>query len=203
MDISRSAAEFDMLPRCRSFVGDAVMAVRLDSVERAITEIKAGKPVIVIDGEDRENEGDLTFAAELATSEVLAFMVRYTSGFVCVALNAADADRLPPIFHNQDPHGPAYAVTVDMREGISTGISARDRALTIRALADPSPTPPRWLGTSLDPATSWLYVPRTAACCAVLGTPRLLSISPFWPDFIPRACGCAHRGRVLRVHLNF
>ena len=100
MDISRSAAEFDMLPRCRSFVGDAVMAVRLDSVERAITEIKAGKPVIVIDGEDRENEGDLTFAAELATSEVLAFMVRYTSGFVCVALNAADADRLdlPPIF---------------------------------------------------------------------------------------------------------
>ena len=58
------------------------MAVRLKSVERAITEIKAGKPVVVIDDEDRENEGDLTFAAELATSEVLAFMVRYTSGFV-------------------------------------------------------------------------------------------------------------------------
>jgi 3,4-dihydroxy 2-butanone 4-phosphate synthase / GTP cyclohydrolase II len=115
-------------------------AVHLDSVEQAIAEIKSGKPVIVIDDEDRENEGDLIFAAELATPELVAFMVRYTSGYICVPLTEADADRLdlPPMYHtNQDRRGTAYAVTVDAREGISTGISASDRAHTIRLLADP------------------------------------------------------------------
>jgi 3,4-dihydroxy 2-butanone 4-phosphate synthase/GTP cyclohydrolase II len=114
--------------------------VRLDSVEQAIAEIKSGKPVIVVDDEDRENEGDLIFAAELATPELVAFMVRYTSGYICVPLTEADADRLdlPPMYHtNQDRRGTAYAVTVDAREGISTGISASDRAHTIRLLADP------------------------------------------------------------------
>ncbi len=117
--------------------------IPLDSIERAITDIKSGKPVVVIDDEDRENEGDLIFAAELATPELLAFMVRYTSGYVCVSLTEADADRLdlPPMFHtNQDRRGTAYAVTVDAREGIDTGISATDRARTIRLLADPSST---------------------------------------------------------------
>jgi 3,4-dihydroxy 2-butanone 4-phosphate synthase/GTP cyclohydrolase II len=114
--------------------------VRLDTIERAIAEIKSGKPVIVIDDEDRENEGDLIFAAELATPELVAFMVRYTSGYICVPLTEADADRLdlPPMYHtNQDRRGTAYAVTVDAREGITTGISASDRAHTIRLLADP------------------------------------------------------------------
>jgi 3,4-dihydroxy 2-butanone 4-phosphate synthase/GTP cyclohydrolase II len=114
--------------------------VRLDTVERAIAEIKSGKPVIVVDDEDRENEGDLIFAAELATPELVAFMVRYTSGYICVPLTEADADRLelPPMYHtNQDRRGTAYAVTVDAREGITTGISASDRAHTIRLLADP------------------------------------------------------------------
>jgi 3,4-dihydroxy 2-butanone 4-phosphate synthase/GTP cyclohydrolase II len=114
--------------------------VRLDSVEQAIAEIKSGKPVVVVDDEDRENEGDLIFAAELATPELVAFMVRYTSGYICVPLTEADADRLelPPMYHtNQDRRGTAYAVTVDAREGVSTGISAGDRAHTIRMLADP------------------------------------------------------------------
>src|SRR5438093_12029652 len=115
-------------------------AIRLDSIERAIADIKSGKAVVVIDDEDRENEGDLIFAAELATPELLAFMVRYTSGYICVPLTEADADRLelPPMYHtNQDRRGTAYAVTVDAAEGISTGISAADRAHTIRLLADP------------------------------------------------------------------
>ena len=114
--------------------------VRLDTIERAIAEIKSGKPVIVIDDEDRENEGDLIFAAELATPELVAFMVRYTSGYICVPLTEADANRLdlPPMYHtNQDRRGTAYAVTVDAREGVTTGISASDRAHTIRMLADP------------------------------------------------------------------
>ena len=88
--------------------------VRLDTIERAIAEIKSGKPVVVIDDEDRENEGDLIFAAELATPEMIAFMVRYTSGYICVPLTEADAERLdlPPMYHtNQDRRGTAYAVT--------------------------------------------------------------------------------------------
>src|ERR1700710_1180711 len=117
------------------------MTVRLDSIERAILDIKSGKPVVVIDDEDRENEGDLIFAAELVTPELIAFMVRYTSGYICVPLSEANADRLdlPPMFRvNQDRRGTAYAVTVDAREGVSTGISASDRAHTIRLLADPA-----------------------------------------------------------------
>jgi 3,4-dihydroxy 2-butanone 4-phosphate synthase / GTP cyclohydrolase II len=111
----------------------------IEGVERAISDIAAGRPVIVVDDEDRENEGDLIFAAEKATPELLAFMVRYTSGYICVPLTEADCDRLdlPPMFHtNQDRRGTAYTVTVDAREGVSTGISAADRARTIRLLAD-------------------------------------------------------------------
>ncbi|MCW2538992.1 MAG: cyclohydrolase [Frankiales bacterium] len=116
---------------------------QLDSVERAIKEIAAGKAVVVVDDEDRENEGDLIFAAELVTPELVAFMVRYTSGYICVALSEGEADRLdlPPMFRvNQDRRGTAYAVTVDAREGITTGISATDRAHTIKLLADPETT---------------------------------------------------------------
>ena len=114
------------------------------SVERAIADIAAGKAVVVVDEEDRENEGDLIFAAEHATPELLAFMVRHTSGFVCVALTARDCDRLelPPMVHaNQDKHRTAYTVTVDARAGVGTGISATDRAHTIRLLAKPDSSP--------------------------------------------------------------
>ncbi|HET6392563.1 MAG TPA: bifunctional 3,4-dihydroxy-2-butanone-4-phosphate synthase/GTP cyclohydrolase II [Blastococcus sp.] len=110
---------------------------RLDTIETAIAAVKSGRPVVVIDDEDRENEGDLIFASELATPELVAFMVRYTSGYICVAVTEGDADRLdlPPMFRvNQDRHGTAYTVTVDAREGITTGISASDRATTIRTL---------------------------------------------------------------------
>jgi 3,4-dihydroxy 2-butanone 4-phosphate synthase/GTP cyclohydrolase II len=115
------------------------------SVERAIADIAAGKPVVVVDDADRENEGDLVFAAEMATPELVAFMVRYTSGYICVPLTEPDCDRLglPPMYHiNQDRRGTAYAVSVDAREGITTGISAYDRALTMRALAGPASTAP-------------------------------------------------------------
>ena len=110
-------------------------------IQEIVDDIRAGKMVIVCDDEDRENEGDLIFAAELATPELIAFMVRYTSGYICVPLTESDADRLdlPPMYHtNQDRRGTAFAITVDAREGISTGISAADRAHTIRMLADPS-----------------------------------------------------------------
>ncbi|MFC0107140.1 bifunctional 3,4-dihydroxy-2-butanone-4-phosphate synthase/GTP cyclohydrolase II [Kibdelosporangium aridum] len=116
----------------------------LNDIERAIKDIAEGRPVIVVDDEDRENEGDLIFAAEKATPELVAFMVRYTSGYICVPLTEADCDRLdlPPMFHtNQDRRGTAYTVTVDARDGVSTGISAADRAHTIRLLADQDSKP--------------------------------------------------------------
>jgi 3,4-dihydroxy 2-butanone 4-phosphate synthase/GTP cyclohydrolase II len=110
------------------------------NIDRAVADVAAGRPVIVVDDEDRENEGDLIFAAARATPELLAFTVRYTSGYICVALTGEDCDRLdlPPMYHtNQDKRGTAYTVTVDAREGVTTGISAADRARTIRLLADP------------------------------------------------------------------
>ncbi|HEY3006511.1 MAG TPA: bifunctional 3,4-dihydroxy-2-butanone-4-phosphate synthase/GTP cyclohydrolase II [Micromonosporaceae bacterium] len=119
-------------------------ASALSTIEDAIKAIAAGRPVVVVDDENRENEGDLIFAAEKATPELLAFMVRYTSGYICAPLTEADCDRLelPPMFHtNQDRRGTAYTVTVDAREGVSTGISAADRSRTIRLLADPATTP--------------------------------------------------------------
>src|SRR4051812_43854338 len=113
------------------------------SIERAVADIAVGKAVVVVDDEDRENEGDLIFAAELATPELMAFTVRYTSGYICAALSETDADRLdlPPMYYtNQERHGTAYAVTVDAREGVTTGISAADRAHTVRLLAGPETT---------------------------------------------------------------
>lgn len=115
----------------------------LDSVDQAIADIAAGKAVVVVDNEDRENEGDLIFAAELATPELVAFMVRYSSGYICAPLLPEDCERLnlPPMMAvNQDVRHTAYTVTVDLANG-STGISATSRCETIRALADPSSVP--------------------------------------------------------------
>lgn len=117
----------------------------LDTIESALADISAGKPVVVVDDEDRENEGDLIFPAQVATAELLAFMVRHSSGYICVPLTGDDCERLelPPAFHtNTDPRSTAYTVTVDARAGVTTGISAADRAHTIRLLgsADTHPS---------------------------------------------------------------
>lgn len=109
-------------------------------VRAALTALAAGEPVVVVDDADRENEGDLIFAAALATPELVAFTVRHTSGFVCVALPEETCDRLalPPMHHeNGDRYRTAYRVTVDLR-GTGTGISATSRAATIAALASPA-----------------------------------------------------------------
>ena len=118
--------------------------VRLDSVADAVEAIRAGKPVVVVDDEDRENEGDLIFAAQRATAETTGFMIRWTSGYICVAMRGPDLDRLglPPMtLVNEDKKGTAYAVTVDARDVKATGISAEDRARTIKVLADTATEP--------------------------------------------------------------
>lgn len=115
-----------------------------DSVERAIADVAAGRPVVVADDADRENEGDLVFAAARATPELVAFTIRYGSGVICVPMEGATLDRLrlPPMTqHNTERMRTAYTVSVDAREGITTGISAHDRAVTIRRLVDSATEP--------------------------------------------------------------
>jgi 3,4-dihydroxy 2-butanone 4-phosphate synthase/GTP cyclohydrolase II len=115
-----------------------------DPIERAVSDIRAGRPVVVVDDEDRENEGDLVVAASKVTPELLAFMIRHTSGVVCVPMEGRELDRLklPPMTYvNEDRKHTAYAVSVDARDGITTGISAADRARTIRVLVDSATEP--------------------------------------------------------------
>jgi 3,4-dihydroxy 2-butanone 4-phosphate synthase / GTP cyclohydrolase II len=121
-----------------------MMTISLDPVERAIADIAAGRAVVVVDDEDRENEGDLIFAAGKATPELMGFMVRWTSGFVCVPLEGETLDRLNiPLMtpHNRERMRTAYTISVDARDGVTTGISAADRAHTARVLADSATEP--------------------------------------------------------------
>ena len=119
-------------------------AIPLDEVTRAIKDIADGRPVIVVDDADRENEGDIVFAASKATPELLAFTIRYGRGLICVPMLGPDLDRLnvPQMTsENQEHHGTAFTISVDARHGITTGISAADRARTIQLLAGPDSTP--------------------------------------------------------------
>jgi 3,4-dihydroxy 2-butanone 4-phosphate synthase / GTP cyclohydrolase II len=116
---------------------------QLDEVERAIKDIAEGRPVVVVDDEGRENEGDIIFAASAATPELLAFMIRYTSGVICVPLPGQELDRLQlPLMTTQNTEHmrTAFTVSVDARQGTTTGISAADRATTIKTLTDPQTT---------------------------------------------------------------
>ncbi len=117
---------------------------RLDTVERAIAEIAAGRAIVVVDDASRENEGDIVFAASKATPELLAFTIRYARGLICVPMLGADLDRLqlPPMTSdNQEHMGTAFTISVDARDGITTGISAADRARTIRTVVDSATEP--------------------------------------------------------------
>jgi len=116
--------------------------VVLDShkrVDEAIEAFKAGEMLVVTDDDDRENEGDLFVAASLCTPEKMAFIIRNTSGIVCAPLSVAEARRLrldPMVIANDAPLGTAFTVTVDVRHGLTTGISAEERNNTVRALAN-------------------------------------------------------------------
>jgi len=114
--------------------------VKLSPIEDVIAAIARGEMIVMVDDEDRENEGDLIMAAQFATPEKLAFIVRHTSGVVVAPLTGERCDelRLPlMVDHNTESHRTAFTVSVDLLEGTTTGISAADRAATLRALADP------------------------------------------------------------------
>jgi 3,4-dihydroxy 2-butanone 4-phosphate synthase/GTP cyclohydrolase II len=116
----------------------------LDEVQRAIADMAAGRAVVVVDDASRENEGDVVFAAGKATPELLAFTIRHARGLICVPMLGEDLDRLqvPPMTSdNQEHMGTAFTISVDARDGITTGISAADRARTIRTLVDSATEP--------------------------------------------------------------
>lgn len=116
----------------------------LSPIPVALDALRAGRPVIVADDENRENEGDVVLSAELATPEWVAWTVRWSSGFICAPMPAEIADTLdlpPMVEHNEDARGTAYTVSVDAADRISTGISAADRAHTLNVLAHPDSTP--------------------------------------------------------------
>ncbi len=115
----------------------------LATIPDALDALRAGRPIIVADDENRENEGDVILSAELATPAAVAWMVRWSSGFVCAPMPADLADHLnlPPMVEtNEDARSTAYTVSVDAAEGVTTGISAADRAHTLNVLANPSST---------------------------------------------------------------
>ncbi|GAA2723614.1 GTP cyclohydrolase II [Cellulomonas aerilata] len=114
---------------------------RLGTVEEALAELRAGRPVLVADSPDRENEADIILAAQSATPEWLGWTIRHSSGYLCAPMTGARADALElPLMvpMSQDPRRTAYTVTVDAAHGVTTGISAADRARTLRVLADPA-----------------------------------------------------------------
>ncbi|MCR2815711.1 GTP cyclohydrolase II [Microbacterium jiangjiandongii] len=116
----------------------------LSTIPEALAALRAGRPVIVADDENRENEGDVVLSAQLATPEWIAWTVRHSSGFICAPMPAEWADRLdlPPMVEvNEDARGTAYTVSVDAADRVTTGISAGDRSHTLNVLADPDATP--------------------------------------------------------------
>ncbi|HNQ72212.1 MAG TPA: bifunctional 3,4-dihydroxy-2-butanone-4-phosphate synthase/GTP cyclohydrolase II [Verrucomicrobiota bacterium] len=120
------------------------MKSHFDSIESVIADIRKGKMVIVVDDADRENEGDIIFAAEKATPQNVSFTVRYTSGVICVPMEGSELDRLElPLMtqQNMERMRTAYTISVDAARGVTTGISAADRARTIQLLANPRTQP--------------------------------------------------------------
>ncbi|MFJ7205671.1 bifunctional 3,4-dihydroxy-2-butanone-4-phosphate synthase/GTP cyclohydrolase II [Streptomyces sp. NPDC098789] len=122
-----------------------IESFRLDPVEQAIRDIAAGRPVVVVDDENRENEGDLVIAAEMATPEIIAFMMSECRGLICAPMEGPELDRLDlpqMVTHNTESMQTAFTVSVDASavHGVTTGISAADRATTLRLLANGTST---------------------------------------------------------------
>src|SRR5438128_4614973 len=120
------------------------MPMPFATIPEAIEEIRAGRMLVVVDDEDRENEGDLTIAAQFATPEAINFMAMHGRGLICLCLTEERCDELglrPMTDRNEAPFGTAFTVSIEAREGVTTGISAHDRSRTIQVAIDPSKGP--------------------------------------------------------------
>src|SRR5208337_2404003 len=113
-------------------------------IEEAIEEIRRGRMVILVDDEDRENEGDLTMAAEMVSPEAINFMAKYGRGLICLTMTAEKCDQLNlplMVSSNTSSFGTAFTVSIEAKKGVTTGISAQDRAVTILVAIDPKARP--------------------------------------------------------------
>ncbi len=137
-------------PVARGSDGDTIAAMQIEersafaTIEEAIEDIRQGKFVVVVDAADRENEGDLTIAAQFATPEAVNFMTKEGRGLICLCLTETRCDELAlrqMTDRNETPYGTAFTISVEAREGVTTGISAPDRSRTIQVAIDPSSTP--------------------------------------------------------------
>ncbi len=146
--------------------------------------------VILVDEEDRENEGDLVLAADHVTPEAINFMARFGRGLICLTLTRERCERLnlPPMTaRNGQKTGTAFTVSIEAAEGVTTGISAADRARTVQAAVAPRrQRRPTWC----SPATSSRCRRRTAACSCAPATPRPAATSPAWRACTPAAVIC-------------
>ena len=114
------------------------------TIEQAITTLKAGRMIILLDDEDRENEGDLVIAADFVTAESINFMSKFGRGLICLSMASELIDRLQlPLMaaHNRSPYKTAFTVSIEAASGVTTGICASDRARTIKVAIDPASTP--------------------------------------------------------------
>ena len=160
----------------------------MSTITDAVAALARGEMILVVDDEDRENEGDLIMAAEHATTDSVAFFLEHTSGFLCVAIDEPRAEALAldrMVRENTDPHRTAFLVSVDCAHGTSTGISAGDRAATIRALAAPETAIPP---TCPDPGTCCRCSPSPVACSNAPATPRPAWTCASWPDSAAPRC---------------
>jgi 3,4-dihydroxy 2-butanone 4-phosphate synthase len=150
---------------------------------------RAGIPVILLDDFDRENEADLIVAAEKLTNETMAVLIRECSGIVCLCLSAdkVRALDLPPMApENGSRYGTPFTVSIEAREGVTTGVSAQDRVTTIRAAIAPTPNPTTWCAR----ATCFRCAPTRPAYWAARAIPKARSTWRSWPACSPPAC-CA------------
>ncbi len=136
--------KFSIRPRKHKYYLQMDNKIKLDTIEEAIDDFRQGKFIIVVDDEDRENEGDLIIAAEKITPEDVNFMLKNARGVLCAPVTNERCRQLNlphQVSDNTSMLGTPFTVTVDKLEGCSTGVSTEDRAATIRALADPMSTP--------------------------------------------------------------
>ena len=157
------------------------------NIEQAIEDLKEGKFLIVVDDEDRENEGDLMIAAEFIGADSINYMATHGRGLICTPMETPRLDELgiePMVGRNTAPLGTAFTVSVEARHKVSTGISAEDRATTVRALIDPTQ---QAHPTSPSRVTPSRCGPARVACWYALARPRRPSTSPAWRGSTPPA----------------
>jgi len=154
------------------------------SIEAIVDEIRKGSIVVLVDDEDRENEGDLIFAADFVTPEKINFLAKHGRGLICMPITAEHAQRLrltPMALHNRSVHGTNFMVAIEAAEGVSTGISAADRALTIRVATRPDAKPEHVVQPGhvfplvAQPGGVLMRAGHTEACCDLA---RLAGLNP-------------------------